>query len=85
MPSKEAVLNKLFHRVEVVNDCVGVCVVTGSENDEFELLRQRFEEISGVRSDVDGCDSGGTSWEFDSEGHLVRFSWFFEAVHEGLI
>lgn len=45
--------------IEVVDDDVGVALVGGSEDDDFEVLVEVLKEVVHVGSDVDGGLEGG--------------------------
>ena len=53
MLSIHAILNQLMIRINVVQDGIGIGLMTGSEDDDLEILIRFFEAFHDVWSDVD--------------------------------
>lgn len=53
--SKKSVRHILFFRVQVVDDHIGVALVTGCEYNNLKVFAKLFETFDCIWPDVDSC------------------------------
>lgn len=71
-------------RIQFVQDCVSVALVTGSKDDDLPAFLHPLEEGNSVRADID-AHFEGISVDIDGEPEVRSGLVPFKTVNEGLI
>lgn len=59
--------------IQVIDDDIGVTFMTGSKNNNLEVLAKFFQAFHCVGSHIDSSFNFGVIRECDFEGHIMRF------------
>lgn len=81
MPSVQSVLDALTLRVKIVDNSVGVGLVTGSEHHQFEIFCQLLNNLLSIRPDINRSQHRMPSWKSNRNLHLVLLIQLLKAVN----
>lgn len=77
MLAEESMMDPFSIGVEVIHDNVGVAGMAGSEDDDFEVLAEVFEDFFCVGADVDSSFDDFSCRELDGKFDAV---WWIRSV-----
>ena len=56
----------------MVEDNIGVALVASCKYDDLAKLRQLFEKLFGIRSNIDSSINVLTGWKFNLQSDIMR-------------
>lgn len=72
-------------RIKVVQNRIGVTLVSGCENEDVEVFTHIFDDFFGMGADIDvAADNFALEW-FEWNFDLISFHHDFTGVYESLI
>ena len=83
--TEQAMTHQLSLWIKMVQDNIGVAFMTGCKDYNLTELREFFEELHGVGTDIDSGIDFLSSGELDLEGDVMRDAEVFIAMDESFI
>lgn len=59
--------------IQVIDDDIGVAFVTGSKDDDLEILAKFFQTFHSIGPHIDTSFNFGVIRKRDFKGHIMRF------------
>ena len=71
--------------IQVIDDDIGVTFVTGSKDDDLEVLAKFFQAFHSIGPHIDSSFNFGVIRESDFKGHIMGFIQCFITMDKGFV